>query len=430
MQPPPPSDEEDPGDEDPPETESLDDLTVIENPEDPESAEDQESAEDPEIAEDPDEAEDSDELDALEGTEDLDGADSTDTTEEQGSLDDQDSLSEPDDLTALEEPQDPEDPPLPEIVVSTPVIFRVLAGVAHTVTYEGGAEGVYRIPAVATVGGGVKYKVAGVEPLLDGYTFSGWRSSATGNTYQASATFVMTNKNVVLTAQWIYNGGGGGGEEPPITPPVPRPPAIDPPAPIVPPAVSPSTLTETNITEPAEPEAATETSNTPVANGLRDTVEGFSENDLTRLESQSGNVFSNLANGNIPLGNFFAKGAWSLVSLLLALIAVIISIVLFLGAIANRGRNKDLDVYGESEARKKRKSAIFRALTIIAGIVTLIVWLVIDDPTKVVAWINQWTLVIAIIFVVQIILFSVYRNKIRKEDYDGDEQDYTQAAAE
>jgi cytochrome bd-type quinol oxidase subunit 2 len=107
------------------------------------------------------------------------------------------------------------------------------------------------------------------------------------------------------------------------------------------------------------------------------------------------------------MGGFKEKGVWSLLSLILSIIAVIISILLIVGALAKRKR--------EDEERQK-KGAILRILAIIVGVLTPIIWIVLDDFHQPMAWINQWTLIVAIAFIVHIVLFAVYKARNRKDE--------------
>jgi hypothetical protein len=178
------------------------------------------------------------------------------------------------------------------------------------------------------------------------------------------------------TAQWTYNGGGG---DTPAPPPAPQPPivaAANPPesADVVP--VPQATVPEETIADTSTPEAAPEPTS-----------------ELAPV--------SDIANSDVPLGNFFAGGNWSLLSLLLSLIAVILSILLAVGALVKR---------------RNHNAGIVKVLTIIAGILALILGFIFNDYAQPMGWINNGTLYVLIVFIVQLILFTAGKVKSRQED--------------
>jgi uncharacterized repeat protein (TIGR02543 family) len=255
-----------------------------------------------------------------------------------------------------------------------------------------------------------------------GYTFSGWSSSQV-----SGASFIMPDEDVVFTAQWKQDTTllpVTPPVDPLVTPPVNplRPPVVqpvDPPEEPPTPPTPPAPPEEEVIPEPAEPEAPTDTSITVTS------FEGFSEGDAVKLEAQSGNLFRDLANGNVPLGNFYGKGAWSLISLILSLIAIIISVLLAIGSAARHSERRALEQYGETEeAKEKRKrTGVLKALTMIAGVLTLVVWLILDDLTLPMVWLNNWTIFVGIVFIVHLIFFTIYKARNGKEEDDNNEED-------
>ncbi|MDR0875690.1 MAG: hypothetical protein LBN12_05720, partial [Clostridiales Family XIII bacterium] len=134
--------------------------------------------------------------------------------------------------------------------------------------------------------------------------------------------------------------------------------------------------------------------------------------DAGKLEAQSGNILNNLANGNVPLGNFFGNGAWSLLDLIFAVIAAVLSIYLIVGAVLKRRRDQGIDSYTEEEV--KQQGNVLKVLAIAAGVLTIVVWLILDDLSTPVTWINKWTLPVVIIFIVHIAAFFAYKIRAHK----------------
>jgi predicted outer membrane repeat protein len=282
---------------------------------------------------------------------------------------------------------------------------------SHTVTYHSNEATSDSVLAAETYTHGSEWIVAAQGNLArSGYTFRGWALSprARAATYNSGDKNTLTD-DVHLYAVWSYNGGGGGStipepEEPPIDPPDIVTPPIDPP-----------------IDPPVTPESVEGRLTTGAIAML--TEEGFSDDEIQRMEAQTGNIFVDIAAGNVPLGNIIVTVPWSLLSLILSLVAVIISVLLMVGIFLRRKNGKDGDeeqnaTYredGKEEGEEKRSGGgIMRVLTVIAGILTPIVWLILDDLTQPIVWINKWTIVVALVFVLHLIFLFVY--KARKAD--------------
>jgi hypothetical protein len=208
--------------------------------------------------------------------------------------------------------------------------------------------------------------------------------------------------------------------------PKPQPPAVTPNLPARPPAVTPSA-------PPTAPEA------TPTPD--------FTAAQQEQPDWQTSNPFIALINGNVPLGSLTQSGAWSLLSLILSLIGVVSALVLIIGGLIGRRRrdehdidNDEYDVFcdeqdavydehevdydkqDEQEAQQSahKRTRIFRVLAIIAGVLTLVIWLLLDDLSQPMAWINSNTVFVALMFIVFVALLVIYliarRQKTAKQD--------------
>jgi hypothetical protein len=218
--------------------------------------------------------------------------------------------------------------------------------VTYKVTYSGNGNTdgsapvdprAYRSGAVATI--------LGPNDLArDDYDFLGWATSAGADTaaYNAGGSLTVTG-NITLYAVW---------------------------------ELDEHALTGTDITITAGPD------------------------DQIRLDAQTGNLFRDLANGNVPLGGFFASGSWSLLSLLLAMVAIIMSALLIIGAAA------------------KRSAGFLRILTIIIGAIVPIAYFLLDDMSQSMVIINQYTLLIGVIFLVQVVMLILHKRRSRAGGYE------------
>ncbi|GHU65000.1 hypothetical protein AGMMS49983_11960 [Clostridia bacterium] len=257
---------------------------------------------------------------------------------------------------------------------------------------------------------------------LSGYTFIGWSPVIPDGSTAITA-------NATYTAQWTYNP-----PPPPPTPPTP-PPVIVPVVPVVPPPV---VVVETEPEQPVPPVPPAPTPPAPVAEipepqePETPTYTDISVSYQEQLDAQTGNLFRDLANGNVPLGSFFGNGAWSLLSLILSLIAVLFALLLLIRIAAKRREHKDAVLYeGEETKEKEERRRYTKALqitTIVIGVLTLIVWLILDDLSLPMVWINKWTIFVAVVFLVHIIFLAVYRYNKAKEEKEDEEDGETEGS--
>jgi uncharacterized repeat protein (TIGR02543 family) len=302
----------------------------------------------------------------------------------------------------------------------------------YTVYYHGNGHTAGTEPGAVTLSHGSAWTAAAQGSLArDGFTFLGWSADSEAAAAALSPGDVNTlTGDVHLYAVWQA-----------VPPPAvdPRPPVVVNP-PVTPPGgdddnpgddeddddiVAPPAGGTTQTPPTEEPDAPTDTSvvqNEITVNGttLRDF--GFNESDVSKLEAQTGNLFNDIGSGNVPLGNFLGKGAWSLVSLILSFIGVVVSACLIAGAALAR-RRKDEEVFNTEEDQYRRKGGFLRALAVIAGILTAVIFLILDDLSAPVVWVNQYTIIVGIVFIVHIFFAVIY--KARK----GNEPDETAGTA-
>jgi amino acid transporter len=133
---------------------------------------------------------------------------------------------------------------------------------------------------------------------------------------------------------------------------------------------------------------------------------------------------SEIPGGDTPAVGFDGKAAWSLLSLRMSIFAVLIALTLILARIVRR---RDLEEEGEeveedSEEKKRRNAFVTRTLTVIFGVLTPIVFLILDDMRLPMTWINRWTLYVGFTFLVHIVLLIVYKFRNKKGDSYESEQ--------
>ena len=171
-------------------------------------------------------------------------------------------------------------------------------------------------------------------------------------------------------------------------------------------------------------------------------AEGIGEESTTEedaelvamVENQTGNPFLDIASGNVPLGNGSITGVWSLLSLLFSAAGIVIALISALGALARRRQVSTLEQMGASKEEwfslMKRRGVILRVLTILVGVITLITWLVIDDFSLGMVWINGYTIFIGIMFAITVAL-CILTNIRDKKIYSSltDEEEHSEGFA-
>jgi uncharacterized repeat protein (TIGR02543 family) len=233
-------------------------------------------------------------------------------------------------------------------------------------------------------------------PSRSGYTFKNWntRRNGLGQTWNF-ATMNMPARDVTLYAQWTKNETtptppGGGTPNPPPQPPgggtadTPNPPAAI--TPEIEQSVQPpdDEAYEGAIPPAVEPEAS-----------------GFSQSDEAKIEAQTGNPLIDIIRGDVPLGSTGSFETWGLLNLLRGIAAVALSALMIMLTLLRRRREED-----DGDVRANRMSVV-KVGAALAGLITLIAELILDDFDLPVSWFNRWTILIGALFMVHIILLIV-----------------------
>ena len=161
------------------------------------------------------------------------------------------------------------------------------------------------------------------------------------------------------------------------------------------------------------------------------------EDEVTNmLDNQGSNPFTNILDGNVPLGYPGITGVWSFLSLLFSLAALIIVLILAMGAAAKWRRVGNLSkigIYGDENwlATIRRRGIVLRILTILFGILTFVVWLYLDDFDLGMVWISSSTVLVGVLFALTIVL-SVLTNlrNMKTTSEDADEEEFSEMIAE
>jgi hypothetical protein len=176
----------------------------------------------------------------------------------------------------------------------------------------------------------------------------------------------------------------------------------------------PAVTTET-IPEQAVPEAS-----------VPDAVPEEEVDTITQqFENQTGNPIRDIIDGNAPTGSFGFVGAWSVISLAIVLLSLIWSTGLLLSVIIRR--NNTIDKYADISYAKKSLSKLMSVATIVLGVVTALIWYLLDDISLPMVLINNRTALIFVFFLVQIGFF-ILSGALRRGENKGEADDLKAAS--
>ena len=301
-------------------------------------------------------------------------------------------------------------------------------------------------------------------PTREGYKFSGWRSEEI--TIENDA-FTMPAKDVVLKAVWEANPTPTPipSEEPTPTPtptpapteePTPTPAPTEEPTPTPAPTEEPTPTpapTEESTPTPApnpNPNPATPTpapvapvvpatvatptptptatpSATPSDNGGKG--DGNNDGEIGETINDNDTPLANgedIADNATPLAGL-GTGAWALINLILTIVTTLLSILLLIGYIGKKKKalededgNVVLDENGKEVMEyEKNKKGLWRLISIIPALIAIIVFIFTEDMTLPMIFVDKWTILHAVIALVQVVVMVLCKKK--KDENDEDE---------
>jgi hypothetical protein len=134
-------------------------------------------------------------------------------------------------------------------------------------------------------------------------------------------------------------------------------------------------------------------------------------------EGQTGNLLYDIFNGKVSLGGFSVTEAWSVLSMLMALAGAAITAMLLIAVIMRHKLRRDIKIsdeyHGITPDTSGQRRAVFFAiatfLAIVSGAIVPVIWIVLDDLSLPMVWINKWTIVVGVCFSINIILVFVQK---------------------
>ncbi|MDR2492142.1 MAG: DUF11 domain-containing protein, partial [Coriobacteriales bacterium] len=202
-----------------------------------------------------------------------------------------------------------------------------------------------------------------------GYVFLGWAESpyATTVSHIPGSTEFPTG-NLDLYAVWSVAS----------VPTPPAPPAA--PAPII--VYPPAAAAPTVIVQP---------SNTVVERVVE--VERQANESIPESQSPTAN-----------LGPQSPQGSWSLISLILSALAIILSALVLAGLL----RRRDYEYLTDEEIRNLRRQRVFGVCAIVAGLLPVAIFLILDDLAQPMTLVTRSTVYVALAFILTVALVATY----------------------
>jgi len=217
---------------------------------------------------------------------------------------------------------------------------------------------------------------------------------------------------------------------PVVDPKAPEAPIVEPKGPVTPvnPEAPEANLPDIQIDEPAtNPNipAAAQTpasvvvpsgTNTTVVNNPSPVVAAMPTNEIITPATAPAPVVTTDAapdNGSLidnqstPFG-LPDNGKWSLINLVIAIIVVLMMIGPVLTSI---GKKKDASLYGAEEAAAYRKYNMLKLLSIIPAAVIGVLFFLLEDTSKQMGYIDQWTSLFLVVFLMQSVVILCTNTK-------------------
>lgn len=107
------------------------------------------------------------------------------------------------------------------------------------------------------------------------------------------------------------------------------------------------------------------------------------------------------------------EGAWALLNLILTIISCIIAIVLIFAK-----KKSENEEYTDEEKKDIRGIKRFKIYSILIGIISIVVFILTEDMTLPMIFIDKWTILMAIFTIVEIINIFIIRHKSKEENED------------
>jgi len=303
------------------------------------------------------------------------------------------------------------------IIYNDVVLYAVWVKNVYTVTYQPGTHGTFNTQTTSGLHYGDPTPTAPVVTGQTGWTFIGW----------LPAPFATVTSNIIYIAQW---------SQATTSPPVIPTPSLTPsPTPSLTPSPTPS------LTPSPTPSLAP-TSKPSLAPTSKPTL-----TPIPTLTASPSLTLTPTVSPPIGDDENVSRQVWAFVNLVLSIVGIILAILITLYALLQRKqKNKQqqqqqlqkkqydkpeniggqqagkYDPEQDTEKKQNKHKRIWLAISIIAGIAGIILFLLTEDMNRAMVMIDKWTIVNVIIFLAEIIAITL-TFKRKKDTTNNKEQE-------
>lgn len=155
------------------------------------------------------------------------------------------------------------------------------------------------------------------------------------------------------------------------------------------------------------------------------TVQPSTEKPTQRVEQNETTKVQEIKEEEIPLSAPTTQRHWALLNLLLTIGSTIISIVLAFLFLFNRKNKKEYSEYAYDltykEEKQYRRNIVKRFISVIITIIMMFIFAITEDITLPMQFTDQYTILMAIIFIIHIALAIIWQNWLDQDDNEEDE---------
>ncbi|MDL2294724.1 hypothetical protein LJC60_08905 [Ruminococcaceae bacterium OttesenSCG-928-D13] len=136
----------------------------------------------------------------------------------------------------------------------------------------------------------------------------------------------------------------------------------------------------------------------------------------------------------VPLGGLNSI-AWSLLNLMMSIVALLASLILIFSMFKRKKTNQlrdEADTEAEDEKIKRNRLLSLRIITIVAGIIPGVLFLILENIRLPMVWITRWTPLIGAFFIISMALVIIHlavKVRAKNEDDQNDKSNYTTQTA-
>ncbi|GHT79973.1 hypothetical protein FACS1894104_5310 [Actinomycetota bacterium] len=118
-----------------------------------------------------------------------------------------------------------------------------------------------------------------------------------------------------------------------------------------------------------------------------------------------------------------STAAWALINLILAIISLVFAIALAIG-FASRRKGEEANKQKGTQDSRGGRGVVWRTIAVIFGVASPIVFILTEDVTLPMIWVDAWTLLMVVLLAVQIVS-AVALKYARREDDSNNQQAQT-----